>query len=545
MKKLLIISLLLNSTLILAQDYEARVSSIKKFKAKVIEMEAEFDSKLEEVQDYDSDKMINKDRAYLKQIEEKLLSSKEVIQANKVSLMLGGVESKIQALKDKEAQKRKYESAIEDMIKIENSLGQSKRLEAFIKATEEKKYNKAKIAMALLPKYEKEIAKQYDDANDFRIRNQGIQKNIDKEIKELKAQIEQKFSYPEKAMNNILSVAENKNKFDHDFEKLKKEHKQTQFDLKFSAWSCGLLDCEIDKGIEILRLVNQPETVLVKQDGTLRCAFNLTNELSQNSGYLEKEDFAYRCVKNSMFGCLDNERKKVCELNYKCRNKKEKMEASLQKELFFNNLKNKYLSSIESKIIQTSIIEKNPIFYDRDGKFNSPMSKDEITDIIKSVSQQIIQSDPKLLSVESTAKKIVDKSRKETLKKYSKRSDAFKRKLDYVHNSIATSYEADFFNNQDDLEEVTYRFCKSGETSIKEFCENYDEYLSASDFIIQTESLSHLNPGKECKASQKKEDGGYTQVENLIFRPNGSIHDQTKQSLENTEKESKTNVIEN
>lgn len=463
-------------------EFQNRLDNLKEYQKEVPEFINELKELKEDYSNYQHQNIIEKDQNLLDQNLASLGDQLKTTENANSTFLFSSVQKRIDELDKYVSFQEGYEDKLQAKAKIENEAkNYSKRFQKYIQAVQERKYTKQDILRAMLFKEEKELAQQYAELNSYLVREANTFDYNKKQIKELIPEIEDSFKYPNESYSEIENAKKVYAKKNDELNNLKKLHDLVQYDVTLGTWESGLFSCKESRKPEYWRFENYPDLVALVNDGQIKSVLKIDPENPQN------KEYAYKCGNYGMFGgCLENTKKKLCEIDSDCNQTLEKMEESYDHKKFFGIKKNEILNELKE---ERDLLRSSPYYInfltewdkmDRLGEL-SVSEYNSLFDEIFTEAKNINES-----SVEKYLKTLKSKLevRRDKLLKSHKDDDSQKAINYFINDSIS------FFEkllDQDKLQVIASKHCYDDS-----FCENYklwDEKAKLFDKVSPIENL--------------------------------------------------------
>ena len=503
MKNITILIFLLQSgSLVYGQttNFDERINAIDLYAGELQALKSEINLTKTEIESFKNSKILAKDQKILdslnieiKKISNEITLSSEYVEAERVK-------KEVKELKNLVQEKDLYLSTQEKLKTLSNNEANSSRLNQYIQSVKEGKDNKSKIIFFALTQTDKDIAKEFDQANTYLIRERYMQDPLDQQIKEQKKKIESSLFYPEDAIKNIKQSLNDLKVQKGIFQNLKHELSTTQYDFKFETWSLGLFNCE--SNAHYFTPTNFKNLIMLKNEDSLMSVIKI-DPSSPNSFQI-----VYHCKKPGRFGgCLDNTKKELCRLDEACQKSLIEMEASYNRNDFFQAVK-PYLASgllaerlkdyqdVEKFNVLKAMNDSKKLGYYKLEELYSMM--DPIIEMSKSLEAKTPEDYLKKIKIE------IDKAKKKAIDQVMKKSgpgtspqkmEQSKNSLNYLYTSMQTELE-DILND-DVIQNRAYKNCENSEIDREKFCQASNQWRTRVNVFEPKTEITNLTP-TEC-----------------------------------------------
>lgn len=492
MKKVLLLSLLLSTANTFGQlspveSYKKRLNLTLEFKKNVDGYLEKNSTLYKEIENYKNKKLIKSDYVILNSLKASLGVHKKEINNNAASLLASNTAKLIDKLDSHYQQRDAFLKNKTKLEEIEKRNDHSKQMKQYLKAIKEKKYTKAQVLKLILKASEKTLADEYYDMSLYHLRNKPGQAYLLKEIETQKSEIERKLSYPERAMEKITDAHLANDKLAKEFQDLKITLSKPQIDIEINPWHSGQFSCSDASEPKFQRFKNFPNYILLLNRDSVLSVLHIDENSPTTPNYI------YECKDLSQFGgCLENTKKKLCELDLECKESLSLMEDSFKKDEFFNALQENFIDDLYNKrLLSFRNGEALDILadFERDGGLGG-VDIEELREIFRNmitISKSLKNRSPESLINEM--KKRVEKSRKDSFRRFPKNAKS-ERALDFLHNTMNSFFSQ--LTNEDKLQEFSYTQCHSHPEISENFCHNYTEWNKKYFVFEEREEVTNL-----------------------------------------------------
>lgn len=468
-------------------EFQNKLNSMKEYQNEVPEFIKELRQLKENYSNYKHQNIIEKDQSLLDQnlasLEEQLKTTEN---ANS-TFLFSSVQKRIDKLDKYVSFQENYEKKLEEKQRIENEAqNRSKRFQKYIQAVQDRKYTKQDILRVMLFKEEKELAEKYAELNSYLVREANTYDYNKKQISELIPETESAFKYPNDSYNEIENAKKIYVEKSAELNNLKKLHELVQYDVTLGTWESGLFSCKESSKPEYWRFENYPDLVALVNDGQIKSVLKIDPQNPKN------KEYAYKCGNYGMFGgCLENTKKKLCEIDSECNIALNEMEESYNHNNFFENKKSEILNQLK---VEREIYKSGPNYinflteWEKMDKLGH-LSVENYNEIFNELFDQA-----KKLSINDVKKylkgidKMLESKRSSLLNSY--KDDNTQKAINYFINDTKSFFES--LNNEDKLQVIASKYCYDNN-----FCEKYASWDKKAKLFEKVSPIENL-VGQEC-----------------------------------------------
>lgn len=460
---------------------------MKEYQNEVPEFIKELRQLKENYSNYKHQNIIEKDQSLLDQnlasLEEQLKTTEN---ANS-TFLFSSVQKRIDKLDKYVSFQENYEKKLEEKERIEiEAQNRSKRFQKYIQAVQDRKYTKQDILRVMLFKEEKELAEKYAELNSYLVREANTYDYNKKQISELIPETESAFKYSNDSYNEIENAKKIYVEKSAELNNLKKLHELVQYDVTLGTWESGLFSCKESSKPEYWRFENYPDLVALVNDGQIKSVLKIDPQNPKN------KEYAYKCGNYGMFGgCLENTKKKLCEIDSECNIALNEMEESYNHNNFFENKKSEILNQLK---VEREIYKSGPNYinflteWEKMDKLGH-LSVENYNEIFNELFDQA-----KKLSINDVKKylkgidKMLESKRSSLLNSY--KDDNTQKAINYFINDTKSFFES--LNNEDKLQVIASKYCYDNN-----FCEKYASWDKKAKLFEKVSPIENL-VGQEC-----------------------------------------------
>jgi hypothetical protein len=463
-------------------SFQTRLDEYKKYESEAApyienlkELESEYSS-------YKHDKIIQQDQDLLDQGEVLLKDQIKIAEGAAQTFLISSVQKRIDDLKKYVDFQEDYVQKLNERQKIEDgAIKRSKRFQKFIQAVKDRKYTKQDILKVMLFKEEKELADEYLELNGFLVRETNTYAYNKEQISKLIPEIENSFKYPKGSYEKIENARRVYTEKKSELENLKKLHKLVQYDVTMGTWESGLFSCKESSKPEYWRFENYPDLVALVNDGQIKSVLKIDPQNPSN------KEYAYKCGDYGMFGgCLENTKKKLCEIDSDCNEALAEMEESFDQTDFFKVKKEEILNELKLERDQLRNSGNYINFLTEWEKMDKigDLSTENYSEIFEGLFAEI-----KSINASSVKNFLYQANKKLEAKRISllnnHKDEDSQKAINYFINDTKSFFEK--VDNIDKLQVIASKHCYNDE-----FCENYAKWYEKASLFDKVSPVENL-----------------------------------------------------
>jgi hypothetical protein len=518
--------------------FQERIKILDSYKnSETVKIQSDVDKKIKGIESYQHPNLLSYDKKIKAETLKIINDHVNAIHLESESISFFHIEKEIKKLTELKQQRQNYLDAETKKEELKNNSSNSKNLKKYMTLMESTT-NTIQDAMIegrylLLTKEEKKIADEFKE-NIFHIqRENGIQKSLDKSIKEQSGKIEEALKFEEEKIS-LINVSQNS--INKEFEKFS-DHIQSldqkqQFSWNISSYltqdQMGGFSCDPKINAKYYRFKNYPNLIAFNNGKDYKTIISLDKENPKNFNQV------YTCTQGA-YGCFDKKEPALCGLDPECRNLLENAVNSFRidgyKEFKYDLLSEAVAKNKSDQFKDGNLI--NELLNEKRLSESDIKKLKELHDSIGIELKSLKNNNPEEFHKE--VKKKID-----GLVDTEKSNPKFSKNMQLAYIFMLQGFKSKVGELKGDyfLEMNSFKFCPGQTESTKIYCDNFSAYQKSVKKFDEVEEIENLTPNEcpminiripknelpsqdECKIKPIVND-----MEDMI-----KIHDELKKSL--------------
>ncbi len=477
--------------------FQERIKILDTYKnVQTIEIQTDADKKIREMESLQHPNFLSYDKKMQLDSVRHIKDRAQVINMESESISFIHIEKELKKLTDLKQQRQNYLNAQTKKEELKNNTSISKNLQKYMTLLEGSTTSIQDAMIEgrylILTKDEKKIADEFKE-NMFHVqRETGIQKSLEKGIKEQSDKIEEALKYEEEKISKIRDTQNSINKEYEQFsDHIQSLDQKQQFSWDISSYisqgQIGGFSCDPKINAKYYRFKNYPNLIAFNNGKDYNTIISLDKENPKKFGQV------YTCVQG-IYGCFDKKEPALCGLDPECKKLLENAVNAFKID-GYKEFKNSLLSEAVAKNKNDQFKNENLIhelFKEKRLSDSDIVKLKELHDSIGIELQSLKNINPEEFHKE--VKKKID-GLVDTEKSNPKLSKNMQIAYIFMLQGLKTrvgELKGEYF-----LEMNSFKFCPGQTESTKIYCENFSSYQKSVKQFDEVEEIENLTPN-EC-----------------------------------------------